>query len=934
MALAEEIDRKALAATRERFLRLQIGRLRRIRTALPDAHADLLELLPLLLHVNHPRLPGFIGTDAPAGIAGYQPGDATLLCARAVARTFRYQRRPLPHPPIQGLYLMGSLGSLGHSARSDLDVWLCHDPRLDGDAVAALRAKVARIEDHGRVQGVDLHVFLVDVEAFRHGTGHSQLSEQSSGSTQHRLLLDEFYRSGVHLAGRTPLWWLVPPGRGSDYADYTRHLLAQRFVDPARWLDFGALDNPSADEFFGAAHWQLYKGIDAPYKSLLKILLIEAYAADFPDLRWLSEDLKAAVYAGREDDLDDLDPYRMLLARVERHLAASGERDRRELARRALYIKAELPLSTYRGLGWKAELLRRLVATWGWDADVVQRLDRRRAWQIEAVRAESELLMAELTCCYRLLTEFAQRHAAAGGIDPVEVSLLGRKLYSALERRPGKIDWVNLSGEGSLAEPRLVLRPGRGGGWRLDRDRPGVAGPPLKVADSVVEAMAWAHLNGVLARGTHLTPEAPDATPIAGDLQRVRAALWRLLPGGQRPEVPLRALAEPLRAEAALVVVNLGVDPFAHLAKDGLQLTTNRSDPLCFGAARTCLVQSLDYLVLTSWGEVHARRFEGADGLLELLCQHLGVAWSHAGPRAALHCQGLGGPRAGLVARRVEGLAASLLACFDEHGEDARCLVAVGSGYYLLQRDAGQFRWRHADDERALLELLAEPLSAPRPVVPERRALAGSPLAAVLQAPPHGGFRVYFRSSRNAVELYVVDDLGALFHQEVAGGDERHLLVHLRRFLDSLGRRRSAQSAAGARRWLAGETSFHRLVRRGGGWHAVPTQVASSVEHLDLVLIDDRPRGGFRLRCGDRELDSQLLGDGIYAEVVDEVLRHRRGGVAYPIYLTGVASAGLSEPGGPSPMPMLALKTRIEGRLNATLAQRHRAQAARGTADP
>ena len=920
--LAEEIDRKALAAIRERFLRLQAGRLRRIRAALPDAHADLLELLPLLLHVNHPRLPGFVGTDAPAGIPAYQPSDTTLLCAKGVARTFRYQRRPLPHPPIQGLYLMGSLGSLGHCPHSDFDVWLCHDPRLDAEAVALLRSKARRIEDYGREQGVDLNVFLIDVEAFRRGSGQSALSEQSSGSTQHRLLLDEFYRSGVHLAGRTPLWWLVPPGRGADYADHTHHLLTQRFVDPGRWLDFGALDNPSADEFFGAAHWQLYKGIDAPYKSLLKILLMEAYAADFPDLRWLSEDLKAAVYAGREDELDELDPYRMLLARVESHLVGTGEIGRRDLARRALYIKAELPLSRFRGLGWKAELLRRLVAAWGWDAATLERLDQRRSWGLEAVREESERLMAELTRSYRLLTEFAQRHAAAGGIDPLEVNLLGRKLYSALERRPGKIEWVNLSGEGNLAEARIVLRPAPPGGWRLDRDRASRGAPPLKSADSLVEALAWAHLNGVLARGTHLAREAADASPGHGELQRLRAAFWRMLPGGQRPVAPLRALAEPLRALAAMAVVNLGVDPHARLAKDGLHLTTNRSDPLCFGAARTCLVQALDYVVLTSWGELFARRFEGEDGLLDALCQHLGLLWPGAGRDGGLQSHGLGGPRAGLVARRVEGLATSLRACFDEHGEHARCLVAVGPGYYLVQRDAGRFRWRHADDERALLELLAEPVSIARPVVPERRALAGSPLAAVLQARLRGGFRVYFRPRPDAIELYVLDEFGALFYQEAVGEDERHLLVHLRRFLDSLGRRRSAQSAAAARRWLEGETAFHRLVRRGGGWHAAPVQVEAGAEHLDLVLIDDGPGTGFRLRCGDRELDSQVLGDAIHAAVVDEVVRHRRGHAAYPIYLTGVASAGLPEPGGGSPMPLLLLKRRIEGRLNSVLAQR------------
>jgi len=919
-SFAEEIDRKALAAVRERFLRLHAGRLRRVRAALPDAHAAFLDVLPLLLHVNHPRLPGFAGTGVPAGIAGYRPGDAALLCARALARSFRYQHRALRQSPVHGLYLMGSLGSLGHSQRSDFDVWLCHDPRLDAAERDALAAKAARLEEHARELGIALSLFLVDVEAFRRGEGQAALSERSSGSTQVQLLRDEFYRSGVHLAGRTPLWWLVPPGREGDYDGFTGHLLSRRFVDPARWLDFGGLSQPTADEFFGAAHWQLYQGIDAPYKSLLKIQLMEAYAAEFPALRWLAEALKAAVYAGQEDELDELDPYLMLLRRVERHLATPDGGPRRELARRALYLKAELPLSTFRGLGWKAELLRRLVAGWGWKGETVQHLDRRRAWPIEAVREERDLLVAELTRSYRLLTSFAQRHAAAGGIDPLEVNLLGRKLYSALERRPGKIEWVSLGGAGHLAEARLLLRPGPGGaGWRLEREPTGGAGVLLKEADSLAEALAWAHLNGVMTRGSHLAHEAADTPPLRTELQRVRSALGRHLPGGERPVAPLRALAESPRATVALAIVNLGVDPLARLARDGLQLTTTRSDPLCFGAARACLAQSLDYVVQTSWGELYVRRFDGTDGLFDGLCQHLALAWPAEGDAAALHCHAAGGPRAGLVARRVEALAARLLDCFRTEGEGARCLVAAGPGHYLVERDGERFRWRHADDERALVELLAEPLAEPRPVVLERGALAGSPLGAILQHRPRGGFQVYSQSDGGTLALYVVDEYGALFHQVMPGADERHALVHLRRFLDSLGRRRSAQSPAAARRWLEGGVRFHRLVRRGGGWQAVATSVEAGTGHLELILLVDPPGGGFHLRCGDAEFDSRALGDRIYQDVVRAVLAHRQAAAAYPVYLTGVASAGLPDPGGSPPMAILALKRRIEGRLDTAL---------------
>ncbi len=162
-----------------------------------------------------------------------------------------------------------------------------------------------------------------------------------------------------------------------------------------------------------------------------------------------------------------------LYRRVEQYLQSGGGQQRLELCRRALYFKADLPLSVFRGVGWRSELLRRLVAGWGWDGRTLELLDQRRRWRIEKVREERDLLVAELGRSYRLLTSFAQRHAAEGGIDALELNLLGRKLYSALERRPGKIDRVAL---GRRREPRRdataphrvhavpLLAPGAGAG--------------------------------------------------------------------------------------------------------------------------------------------------------------------------------------------------------------------------------------------------------------------------------------------------------------------------------------------------------------------------------------------------------------------------------------------------------------------------------------
>jgi adenylate cyclase class 1 len=100
------------------------------------------------------------------------------------------------------------------------------------------------------------------------------------------LLLDEFYRTAIWLAGRTPIWWLVPV-----YEEALRRT-------PTRCCPSAssAPTNPRPrapgrippGEFIGAGLWQLFKGIESPYKSVLKLLLTEVYASEHPKVQCLS----------------------------------------------------------------------------------------------------------------------------------------------------------------------------------------------------------------------------------------------------------------------------------------------------------------------------------------------------------------------------------------------------------------------------------------------------------------------------------------------------------------------------------------------------------------------------------------------------------------------------------------------------------------------
>lgn len=200
---------------------------------------------------------------------------------------------------------MGSGGSIGQSRGSYLDLWIC----CDGLMHAALWPKVRMIDQWAAELGLELHTFLVDPEVLR-------LRQRLPGSRIPSLVLDEFYRSGAFVAGRYPLWWLIPADDPDSYRAMAQRLLRRRFVAPDAVLDFGPVPAFPPDQLAQAAAMELDRALRTPHKSLLKLKLVEAYARA-PRPGTVSATYKARMHAG-ETGLLRLDPYLLLYDHLER----------------------------------------------------------------------------------------------------------------------------------------------------------------------------------------------------------------------------------------------------------------------------------------------------------------------------------------------------------------------------------------------------------------------------------------------------------------------------------------------------------------------------------------------------------------------------------------------------------------------------------------
>ncbi len=598
-------------------------------------------LIPALFHFNHPLIPGYYNESTPSGVWGFQPNESQLQFIQDTELTLGRLLAVNKNPQILALYTMGSTSSIGQSTSSDLDIWVCVDPKMSDDDRDILSNKCLLITDWAKSLGVEANFFIMDERRFRTNCS-DELSGDNCGSSQHLLLLDEFYRSAVLLAGKRLLWQIVPPEMEACYDDYVQRLCQESCIHCDDWIDFGRLNHIPAEEYFGANLWQLYKSIDSPYKSVLKAILLEAYSWEYPHTQLLSIETKRRFFS-YESDLSGMDAYSLMLEKVTLYLQRIGDHSRLDLVRRCFYLKTHEKLSRKPGLGsvaWRRDVLLDLVQSWQWGPLVIGELDNRRNWKVSQVKVMHNGLLDALMQSYRNLIHFARRNEITSSISPEDISVLARKLYAAFEVLPSKVTLLNPQISPDLHEPDLTfieVRPGRTNpkGWYLYK-QPIVAErligqSYLEHNEYLSKLVAWAFFNGLITESTRLHAVVRDAQldldklyQMVGDLRNTFSLRKR------RPT--MQALASPCEINQLAMFINFEHDPTEELSGRSLRVDLKNVDILSFGPERLCLVNSVDLVYRNSWQEVRSLHFKGETAMLDALKTVLGKMHQDAIP--------------------------------------------------------------------------------------------------------------------------------------------------------------------------------------------------------------------------------------------------------------------------------------------------------------
>ena len=946
-AVVQKPIKKAAQASNlaNRFAKFNQHRLKRVLDAVSPRQRDFLEMLPLLFHVNHPLLPGYISKDIPAGIADYAPSKSAIKAAKKVTRSFDYDHRLLRFFPIQGLFSMGSPGTIAYSKTSDLDMWLCFDPAVEETEVELLSQKAQAIEKYASKLGLEVHFFILSAANFRSGQTLS-MSSESSGSSQHALLLDEFYRSSLLVAGLPPLWWCVPLEHEHRYDDYVGELIAENKDFGRDYLDFGGLSGIPASEFFGAGVWQLYKSIDSPFKSVLKLLLIESYVTEYPDIDLLSYAYKELI-AKDSTSINDVDPYVLMYRKVDDYLKRSQDEERRKLLEKCFYLKINLPLSKRRVAedDWQGELLTEFVGYWEWPVRQLEYLDNRPTWKINDALEERQLIVAALNKSYALLSDFARQRDEKKKISQHDLHILGRKLYAAFERKPAKVEIITRGICKQPAENHLAVS------WRPTEDNRGLwhlytehlksdgltTSKAAKSSESLSRLLSWCHFNHLVGSQTQWQVFAPENKLQSPELLRVLEKINEFFPDGVIPAASSQDLSVKVSISKILLIVNFGQTPLQGRFNQQV-LTTNHNDAFKFGGQKINLIQSAAIIYVTSWEEVYVRNFKGPLALHE---SFLGIAQQlHSNKDAKFpHLDVFAACRNYSLAIRntAERYGKDLLKFLDRHRDanTLRYISQVGNEFCSTLLKHGKATILHHSSYHGLLRSLAEPNNEEHPTIAfDQSADACQALKSVYENSREGEIDFFILQHEGKADIYIVDEKGSLFIQRRPSDRLALTINQFGQFFKNILEGRQQDPAPTVVPTSLGKMSWNVLRKDNAGRFAVSgltLQESTFDAQVPVkVFVDANTNESqiINIIVKDLEFSAAKLGADLFKEIAWAIVEGRDNHAHYPIYINNLEFSEQYQASHDitalQTIHLLNFKKRIEYRLTSAIEQTQR----------
>ena len=621
-------DEEALYANRQSFLRFNRFKIHRNLITLSKIDQTIFLIIPRLLHVHQEGLPGYFEGNPPCGIHNFKLDHESQDAMEKMFPDVIMRRNPNLNPVIHTALLMGSVGSIAQTKKSDLDYTLLINKNdFTEESMKLFQKKLNLIETWTWDNySLETHFFINDYEEVKNNI-FGESDSESTGSALAKLLKEEMYRTMIIVTGKVPFWLISPVDSDDDSYEklYQKLQNGDTLLKREEFIDMGNVDDISQGEYFGGAIWALIKSFKSPFKTLMKMGILEEYMFGNTKSNLLCHQIKDKYFS--DIPYLDIDPYLVMFERVQQFFKESKDEEAVDALRHAFYLKVGTqvtPDELEKGSKvWRKMVLIDMLNDWGWDAEKVERLNDYGNWQmmhkVDLGNRINKILMAS----YKNISEKNK------SLDPSEslitekdTHLLGRKLFSFYRTAPNKVDNLGALVDGKTAETELTFLLEQ----KTTRDKPTwflIRGRTRAFLEQIPEdniikksstlpfLLAFTVFNNLYNENTQIMLIAEGGSMKDGDLETLLKQLSHFI-----ASVNIAALSnEDLMADAKVnqlfMLIDFGTPPPPEITMGNISDCKNNDELNKFITRRIDRIKSITTTYLTSWGELFCKTYSG-----------------------------------------------------------------------------------------------------------------------------------------------------------------------------------------------------------------------------------------------------------------------------------------------------------------------------------
>ncbi|MGK0180686.1 MAG: adenylate cyclase class 1, partial [Nitrospinales bacterium] len=391
------------------------------------------------------------------------------------------------------------------------------------------------------------------------------------------------------------------------------------------FIDMGNVDDISQGEYFGGAIWALIKSFKSPFKTLMKMGILEEYMFGNTKSNLLCHQVKDKYF--NDVPFLDIDPYLVMFERVQQFFKETKDEEAVDALRHAFYLKVGtqiVPDELEKGSKiWRKNTLINMLKEWGWDAKKLERLNDYSNWQmmhkVDLGNRINKILMAS----YKNISEKNKTlDPSESLITEKDTHLLGRKLFSFYRTAPNKVDNLGALVDGKTAETELTFlleqKTSRDKAtWYLIRGKTRAFLEQIEDDDIIKKSstlpflLAFTVFNNLYNEDTKIMLRAEGGSIKEDDLEVLLGQLRQFIASVNIAALSNEDLLDDAKVNQLFMLIDFGTPPPPEITMGNISDCKNNDELNKFITRRVDRIKSITTTYLTSWGELFCKTYSG-----------------------------------------------------------------------------------------------------------------------------------------------------------------------------------------------------------------------------------------------------------------------------------------------------------------------------------